>query len=239
MRACLRVTRSANIALIAKPRKSMNNDSKKFIPFGKVSDISSETGMVGKTVEGKPVVVFKKGNSFCALSNICPHAGGRLSEGTFDGEVGQSPLHGTKFNVEAGEVVAPPATRPAEKIPVRVSGDSIEVEVSAGGAAPRLVPTPLPPKSVLYWWQLGGFALGAILFWVLQFLYQYYFLVGEELSLALIRSFALTGTTLIGCALFSSAIFKWFPRTAQHWRFRRYFGVSGFGFISLHVLTVL
>ena len=58
------------------------------------------------------------------------------------------------------------------------------------------------------------------------------------MSVALVRSFAFGGETLIGCALFLSAIFKWFPRTAARWRYRRWLGVSGFVLILFHAFFV-
>ena len=81
------------------------------------------------------------------------------------------------------------------------------------------------------------FSIFSLAFWILEFLYQYYLLVPKNLPSALVRSFALTGATLIGAALFSSAIFKWFPRTARYWQYRRYLGVSGAVFVNFHALA--
>lgn len=83
------------------------------------------------------------------------------------------------------------------------------------------------------------FALGVMLFWLFEFVVEYWWLTDHSLRSALIRSFALAGETLIGLALFSSAIFKWFPRLAVHWRVRRYLGVSGFVLIFFHVAGVM
>ncbi len=80
------------------------------------------------------------------------------------------------------------------------------------------------------------FAGLATAFWLLQLGVQYYWLTTGDAEAALLRSFALTGATLIGLALFSSALFKWVPRLAKHWRTRRHLGVSGAVFITFHVL---
>ena len=82
------------------------------------------------------------------------------------------------------------------------------------------------------------FSLVAVLSWLLEFTYQYYRLIPGDIGLSLLRSFALTAATFIGFALFLSAIFKWFGRTARYWRFRRYSGVAGFLFASFHVWSV-
>lgn len=81
--------------------------------------------------------------------------------------------------------------------------------------------------------------LFSIFFWLFEFVIEYYWLTRNNLQFSLVRSFALAGTTLIGMALFSSAIFKWFPRTAVHWRIRRYLGVAGFILIFFHVATAM
>lgn len=82
------------------------------------------------------------------------------------------------------------------------------------------------------------FSIGAALFWLAEFAYQYFAFAPQELSVSLVRSFAFAGTTLIGAALFSSALFKWIPVWAQYWRYRRYLGVSGFALIIGHVWSV-
>lgn len=78
----------------------------------------------------------------------------------------------------------------------------------------------------------------ALAFWLVQFAYQYFVLIPGELNGSLLRSFALTGATLIGIALCIGpvAVLK------TDWnliRYRRTFGVSGFVFILLHVLAVM
>src|SRR3989344_9080661 len=82
------------------------------------------------------------------------------------------------------------------------------------------------------------FSLVAILSWLLEFTYQYYRLIPGDIGLSLVRSFALTAATFIGFALFLSAIFKWFGRTARYWKLRRYSGVAGLFFASFPVWSV-
>lgn len=90
----------------------------------------------------------------------------------------------------------------------------------------------------LSYWRLvvsiGGLAL---VWWLLEYIYQYYQAVPGELGVRLVRSFGFSGATFISLALLSSTVFKWFPRTAVHWRVRRYLGVAGFVFIFLHVMA--
>lgn len=76
-----------------------------------------------------------------------------------------------------------------------------------------------------------------LVFWLIELAVEYLWLTPHNLRLSLIRSFGLAGETTIGLALFSSAIFKWFPKTALHWRVRRGLGVSGFVLVFFHVVT--
>jgi len=88
------------------------------------------------------------------------------------------------------------------------------------------------------WSFFWKFQVFAILFWLAEFFYQYWVLVPGNFVGSLVRGSALAGAMLIGFALASSVIFRWVPRTAQYWRLRRYFGVSGFVFVFLHALFV-
>ncbi len=77
----------------------------------------------------------------------------------------------------------------------------------------------------------------ALAFWLLQFLFQYYVLVPGDVKLALIRSFALAGATMISAALIIGPL----ARLAKY-NFifhRRTIGVWGFTFIIMHFFTVM
>lgn len=83
------------------------------------------------------------------------------------------------------------------------------------------------------------FSLCALCFWFTEFAISFWYYDPGDIANAFTSSFAYAGGTLIGLALFSSAIFKWFPRTAQYWRLRRYLGVGGFIFIAFHVAAAM
>lgn len=74
----------------------------------------------------------------------------------------------------------------------------------------------------------------AIIFWLVQFFYQYFVLIPGDLNYSLIRSFALTGATLIGIALIIGplAVLKSSINFIPH---RRTIGVLGFAFILMHL----
>jgi len=76
-----------------------------------------------------------------------------------------------------------------------------------------------------------------LLFWFIQFVYQYEFLSVNTQS-SLIRSFALTGATLISIALMIGPIARFWPRR-NYIIHRRTLGVWGFTFIIMHAFTVI
>lgn len=87
--------------------------------------------------------------------------------------------------------------------------------------------------------RLWGAAAFGMLLWYLEFAYQYYMLNPGLLGLGLVRSFGFAGTTLISASLLAGVVFKFYPRTAIHWRLRRHLGVAGFVFICFHVAAAL
>lgn len=93
--------------------------------------------------------------------------------------------------------------------------------------------------AVRNWKFVLKFLLFSIVFWFLQFAYQFYVLDPGNFSTALIRSFAFSGATFIGLALLCSVFFKFKPMYAKYWYVRRSLGVTGFFFIIGHVLSVI
>lgn len=83
-----------------------------------------------------------------------------------------------------------------------------------------------------------SFSAVAIIFWLMQFSYQYLILIPGEFGGSLLRSFALSGATLIGVALTIGPLQKLFPKY-NFIRHRRSFGVWGFTFIISHFLSVI
>ena len=73
------------------------------------------------------VITQPTAGEFKAFSKICTHQGcpvGSVSDGTIN-----CPCHGSKFSIEDGSVVNPPASKPLAEAEVTVSGDRIVVTV--------------------------------------------------------------------------------------------------------------
>ena len=93
--------------------------------------------------------------------------------------------------------------------------------------------------SLKQWKFVLAFSAFAILFWLLEFLYQYYFFSAGDLKSSIIRSFALAGATFIALSLLSSVLFKFAPKYTKYWTVRRLLGEFGFFFTTIHILAAL
>lgn len=97
-------------------------------------------------VEGRALVVLRRGEAFFALRDVCPHQGARLSAGQLGGtalpcrpgaaieygrvgEVLTCPWHGWEFDVGTGQALAEARAR-VRTYPVRRAGERLVVELS-------------------------------------------------------------------------------------------------------------
>ncbi len=78
-------------------------------------------------IDDVSVMVFNLDGEFYALENVCTHDGSELSGGWVVGDQIECPFHGARFCIRTGEVKAPPAYEPVEKLPVRVRNGMVEV----------------------------------------------------------------------------------------------------------------
>jgi nitrite reductase/ring-hydroxylating ferredoxin subunit/uncharacterized membrane protein len=93
---------------------------------GQLTDGILVKGMAGDT----PILLYKRGDSVCAISETCSHAGGPLSEGELEGNIVQCPWHGSHFDVCTGEVRGGPATISQVRYETRRQNGQIEVRRS-------------------------------------------------------------------------------------------------------------
>src|SRR5690606_27666719 len=77
-----------------------------------------------------PVLLVRRGSESHAVQNWCPHAGGPLSEGTFDGDIVECPWHQSRLGLAAGAPVQGPASVPLRTFAVRETGGRIFIRPS-------------------------------------------------------------------------------------------------------------
>ncbi len=96
-----------------------------FVPVAKVSEFEPGTSKV-VVVRGHPVALFRIGDSFHAISNVCLHRGGPVGEGELDGFVVTCPVHGWEYDVRTGKNTTNPIAR-LRTFAVRIEGDDVLV----------------------------------------------------------------------------------------------------------------
>jgi nitrite reductase/ring-hydroxylating ferredoxin subunit len=99
-----------------------------FVETLRLSELA-DGSMQQVTVRGDLVGLYRRGEEIFAISDICTHEYAHLTDGDFecdDLEV-ECPLHGSRFNVQTGEVRILPATKPVNTYQVKIEGDVVLV----------------------------------------------------------------------------------------------------------------
>jgi nitrite reductase/ring-hydroxylating ferredoxin subunit len=79
-----------------------------FVRVAGASEIQ-EGKMKKVTLDGNEIIIINVTGKYYALSSVCTHFGGDLSEGVLEGKVVTCPNHKASFDVSTGKVVSPPA----------------------------------------------------------------------------------------------------------------------------------
>jgi nitrite reductase/ring-hydroxylating ferredoxin subunit len=104
----------------------ISNDE--FVVVGRVSDFAPGAGKM-VIVGGRHVALFRLGDQFFALDNMCLHRGGPLCEGPIAGEVVTCPWHGWSYQIRTGTMVQDPRVGVSTH-QVRITGDAVAVRLS-------------------------------------------------------------------------------------------------------------
>ncbi len=96
----------------------------------RLADIPSGQARVVR-VDGEEVAVFHVEGTFYATQEACTHTDGPLSEGDVEGTTVTCFLHGSRFDVTTGKVLAGPAKAPLKLYRVIVDGEVGRVEAMA------------------------------------------------------------------------------------------------------------
>jgi nitrite reductase/ring-hydroxylating ferredoxin subunit len=83
-------------------------------------------------VAGIDVALCNLDGEFHAVDNICTHAYACLSDGYFEGDELECPLHGGRFKIRTGEAGGGIVTEDLRRFAVRVDGDDVFVSVGDG-----------------------------------------------------------------------------------------------------------
>lgn len=99
-----------------------------YVAVGRVTEIPPGTAKLVEAA-GESILICNSDDRFYAVINRCSHAEAELSCGRIKAGWIACPAHGTRFDLETGEPLNPPASEPIRTFPVRITGDLIEISV--------------------------------------------------------------------------------------------------------------
>jgi len=100
-----------------------------FVPVGRFEDFVPGQGKM-VVVGNRHVALFRLGDEFFALDNLCLHRGGPICEGQIDNNrVVTCPWHGWAYEIRTGTMVQDPRVG-LSKHDVQVSGDEVSVRLT-------------------------------------------------------------------------------------------------------------
>lgn len=99
--------------------------------FALRSDELAEGDKVLLEIEERLVIVFRIGNQFFCLDDVCTHDGGSLADGEHCGFEIACPRHGARFDIRTGEPLCMPATEATAVHQCLVSDGQVFVRLSS------------------------------------------------------------------------------------------------------------
>ncbi|HEY3965214.1 MAG TPA: non-heme iron oxygenase ferredoxin subunit [Planctomycetaceae bacterium] len=75
--------------------------------------------------DDRAVLLFRIGDDFYAVEDVCSHDGQPLTDGKLAGTSIECPRHGARFDVRTGRPLCMPAVEPIATFEVRVEGNNI------------------------------------------------------------------------------------------------------------------
>ena len=99
-----------------------------FRKIATVDDIPEGT-LKGFEVDHQKLVVAHTAAGFYAVEDECSHDFAPISDGHLAGNDIVCPRHGARFDLETGDVTAPPAVAPIETLELKIDGDDILVRI--------------------------------------------------------------------------------------------------------------
>jgi 3-phenylpropionate/trans-cinnamate dioxygenase ferredoxin subunit len=89
------------------------------------ADDVAEGEVVGVTVAGHQIALYRDQGEFFATSNVCTHQFALLSDGYFADGCIECPLHQGSFDIRSGRALCAPVTEDIKVFPVRVEGQNL------------------------------------------------------------------------------------------------------------------
>lgn len=85
--------------------------------------------VLGISVEGKSIAVYKVDGEVFATDNVCTHGQALLSDGFLeDGEI-ECPLHQGRFCIKSGKAMCAPLTEDIKIYPARIEAEQVYLQL--------------------------------------------------------------------------------------------------------------
>ncbi len=92
----------------------------------KVSEIPPG-GRISLVFDEQAVLVFRIGDDFYAVEDVCSHDGQPLTDGPLEGFAVECPRHGARFDVRSGRPLCMPAVEPIATFEVQVENGDVKL----------------------------------------------------------------------------------------------------------------
>ncbi len=111
---CDVVTNRGAVALQLRKRLASHRVGERRLPIAEARDVAGRLGLVARLDDSAvgPVALFNLGWTLACVSDRCPHAQARLSEGSIEEGILTCPRHGSQFDLATGERVRGPSDLP-------------------------------------------------------------------------------------------------------------------------------
>lgn len=80
-------------------------------------------------LDGQFIAVFRVGDQYFAIEDVCTHDEGPLGDGELEGFQVECPRHGGRFDIRTGQAVRFPAVSPVRRFEVKVEGGEVLVDI--------------------------------------------------------------------------------------------------------------
>ncbi len=88
-----------------------------------------EDDVLGISVQGKSIAVYKVDGEVFATDNVCTHGQALLSDGFLeDGEI-ECPLHQGRFCIKSGKAMCAPLTEDIKTYPTRIEAEQVYLQL--------------------------------------------------------------------------------------------------------------
>lgn len=102
-----------------------------YVTVARVDEIPAGEGRAFE-VGGRIVAIFRMGDRYSAIDDMCPHMGASLASGTLEGREVSCPWHAWRFDVTDGTWCDNRRLK-IDAFDLRVEGDEIQVRVTGNG----------------------------------------------------------------------------------------------------------